>query len=354
MQLFLCFALATLANVSGFSTPPFAKARNFSRNNLRCPLKATDEECWNPKLRRIIGGIAVAGSIETSFLTFSKLAESSAAEQLCSITGGSCSSVLNGPYATIPGSEIPLAAIGAVAYATVATLALGPTLTNPPKDDDNNRILLTALATSMGVFSVFMMTLLFGVLKESCAFCVASAVFSISMAKLLWLGGCLPEERTKTGVSASISSGFIAFVAATVLFTSNIPPTSAVNFAGDLVGSSTNVVAGAKESPPPTTTTSSPQAMALAKQMQKMDTRFYGAFWCSHCFDQKQAMGKNAMEMIPYIECSRDGLNAQTKMCKERDVPGYPTWEINGKLYPGERTLDELEEIVQKAALPQQ
>ncbi|GAX29115.1 hypothetical protein FisN_7Hh288 [Fistulifera solaris] len=345
MKPYYSLALVIPLIVTGFNIQPSPRARSISSY----PLKATsvDDECWNPRLRRIVGGIAAAGTLETVFLTYSKLTESSAAEQLCSITGGSCSSVLNGPYAVIPGSEIPLAAVGVVAYATVATLALGPTLAN--KDDDNNRILLTALATAMGVFSVFLMTLLFGVLKESCAFCVASAIFSISMAKLLWLGGCLPEEKAKTGVSASISSGFVAFVAAIVLFTSNIPPTSAVNFAGELVGSSTSLVAG--ESPPSITTTSSTQAMVLAKKMQTMDTRFYGAFWCSHCFDQKQAMGKEAMEMIPYIECSRDGMNAQTKLCKEKDVPGYPTWEINGKLYPGEKTLDELEEIVKNAAL---
>ncbi|GAX16561.1 hypothetical protein FisN_7Lh288 [Fistulifera solaris] len=343
-----CLALVIPSIVTCFNIPPSPRAKSISLY----PLRSTnfDEECWNPRLRRIVGGIAVAGTLETSFLTYSKLAESSAAEQLCSITGGSCSSVLNGPYAVIPGSEIPLAAVGVVAYVTVAALALGPTLANSPKDDTDNRILLTAVATSMGVFSVFLMTLLFGVLKESCAFCVASAIFSISMAKLLWLGGCLPEENAKTGVSASISSGFVAFMAAIVLFTSNIPPTSAVNFAGQLVGSSTSLVAG--ESPPTITTTSSTKAMVLAKKMQTMDTRFYGAFWCSHCFDQKQAMGKEAMAMIPYIECSRDGLNAQTKLCKEKDVPGYPTWEINGKLYPGEKTLDELEEIVKNAALP--
>jgi hypothetical protein len=26
-------------------------------------------------------------------------------------------------------------------------------------------------------------------------------------------------------------------------------------------------------------------------------------------------------------------------------VPGYPTWEINGELYPGEKSIEELEEI---------
>ena len=57
-------------------------------------------------------------------------------------------------------------------------------------------------------------------------------------------------------------------------------------------------------------------------------------------------MGFEAMQKIPYIECSKEGLNSQNGLCKERDVPGYPTWEINGQLFPGEQELDELEDIV--------
>ena len=72
----------------------------------------------------------------------------------------------------------------------------------------------------------------------------------------------------------------------------------------------------------------------------------YGAFWCSHCYDQKQAFGYEAMRSIPYVECDREGYNNERDVCKAREVPGYPTWEIGGKLYPGERSLDELREIV--------
>ena len=88
--------------------------------------------------------------------------------------------------------------------------------------------------------------------------------------------------------------------------------------------------------------------MALAQQLKFLNAKMYGAHWCSHCYDQKQALGKEAFETyIKYIECSKDGRNSQTKLCKEKNVPGYPTWEINGQLYPGEQALDELEELVQ-------
>lgn len=49
-----------------------------------------------------------------------------------------------------------------------------------------------------------------------------------------------------------------------------------------------------------------------------MDAKMYGAFWCSHCYDQKQAFGKEAYARINYIECAPDGVNSQTKLCKSR------------------------------------
>lgn len=36
------------------------------------------------------------------------------------------------------------------------------------------------------------------------------------------------------------------------------------------------------------TTKSSPRALALAKHLQLIGAKMYGAFWCSHCLEQKQ------------------------------------------------------------------
>ena len=43
---------------------------------------------------------------------------------------------------------------------------------------------------------------------------------------------------------------------------------------------------------------------------------------------------------------SNRGVDNQVELCKAANIPGFPTWEIDGKLYPGEQTLEELEEIV--------
>ena len=72
----------------------------------------------------------------------------------------------------------------------------------------------------------------------------------------------------------------------------------------------------------------------------------YGAYWCSHCNNQKLQFGAEAAKLFPYIECDKEGANSQNALCKEKKVPGYPTWELNDKLFPGEKSLDELERIV--------
>ena len=33
----------------------------------------------------------------------------------------------------------------------------------------------------------------------------------------------------------------------------------------------------------------------------------YGAFWCSHCYEQKQKFGLDAMQAFPYVECFPEG-----------------------------------------------
>jgi uncharacterized membrane protein len=312
------------------------------------------KSCWNPKLRRTMGTVASLGAIETAYLTFSKLTGGGNLEQFCGISGD-CGSVLSGPYSWIPGTDIPLAALGLLAYTATAALALGPIIQNQ-SDDADNRVQLTALSTAMGVFSVFLMALLFGVLKQSCAFCIASATFSIGLAKLAWLGGALPKERVKEGVAWSAGSALAAFAASVVIFAAP-DVSSAVNVAGVLAGgsaeaSSSRLLADAGKLPPqaapPISTTSSSRALELSTNLQALNAKMYGAYWCSHCFEQKERLGREAMAKIPYIECSSDGVNSQNAMCKERGLPGYPTWEINGKLYPGDQELEELEEIVQK------
>jgi DNA-directed RNA polymerase subunit RPC12/RpoP len=54
---------------------------------------------------------------------------------------------------------------------------------------------------------------------------------------------------------------------------------------------------------------------------------FYGAYWCSHCKEQKKAFA-DSIGLIEYIECSLPNNAGQTENCNDADIKSYPTWEF--------------------------
>ena len=52
---------------------------------------------------------------------------------------------------------------------------------------------------------------------------------------------------------------------------------------------------------------SSARAVDLARRLKAAGARMYGAFWCSHCFEQKAAFGAAAAAELPYVECYPQG-----------------------------------------------
>ena len=318
--------------------------------------------CFNPKIRKTLTALSTAGMIETGYLSYLKLYTPSGISDLCSATGsGSCTSVLNSPYATLNlnGFEIPLTVIGCLAYGIVALLSFQPLIADAAENDDetNNRMAILGITTSMATFSSFLVSILFNVLHESCPFCIISATLSISMGFLAWYTGFLPYERRENGVKLGIGSFATTTIAALALFFSvDEAAMTAYQSGSDIMqanGLTSTVVASAAEQkeqkdipPPPITATSTERTLLLAQELKSLDARMFGAYWCSHCYEQKQRLGKEAMSNVGYVECSKEGLNSAVEMCKERNVPGYPTWEIGGKLFPGEMYIDELENIV--------
>jgi glutaredoxin len=98
----------------------------------------------------------------------------------------------------------------------------------------------------------------------------------------------------------------------------------------------------AQESAPTVTTTSSANEIALAKHLRKIGAKLYTAYWCPHCHHQKQRFGKEAVKHLEVVECDQRGVDPQTQLCRDKKVRAYPTWEINGKLYPGNHSLESI------------
>jgi len=67
----------------------------------------------------------------------------------------------------------------------------------------------------------------------------------------------------------------------------------------------------------------------FAKCLTDKGVKFYGAFWCSHCNNQKTMLG-TSMQYVDYIECSTPDGQGQTQVCLDANIDSYPTWEFSG------------------------
>lgn len=77
----------------------------------------------------------------------------------------------------------------------------------------------------------------------------------------------------------------------------------------------------------------------FAKCLNQSGVKMYGAYWCSHCQNQKSMFGDN-FKYVNYVECT-----SQVDLCSAKGIGGYPTWEINGSFYPGEQDLAKISEL---------
>jgi hypothetical protein len=204
------------------------------------------------------------------------------------------------------------------------------------------------LTTSMATFSLYLMFVLHFILQASCPYCYLSAALSISMAAYAWTKRVVPNKTTAFVVS-STSFAVTAFASALIFyFTATVMATDAAM--ASTAPAAQYLAAEAEKSevksPPPITKSSSKRALELANRIEKLDGKMYGAYWCSHCYNQKQEFGKEAFEKIPYLECDKKGANSKSAICRAQKIPGYPTWELAGKLFPGEKSMQELEQLV--------
>lgn len=65
----------------------------------------------------------------------------------------------------------------------------------------------------------------------------------------------------------------------------------------------------------------------LAICLKDKGVKFYGAFWCPACEQQKALFGKSTKK-LPYVECSPTNKQGQFPVCVEEEVKAYPTWKF--------------------------
>jgi len=77
----------------------------------------------------------------------------------------------------------------------------------------------------------------------------------------------------------------------------------------------------------------------FAKCLTEKGVLFYGTEWCGFCQRQKESFGES-MKYINFVDCDKN-----RERCLSEGITGYPTWKINGQLYPGLQQLDRLSSL---------
>lgn len=289
--------------------------------------------------RPLIAAIAGLGALTTAYLTVAKLSQSTVA-----CTSQSCDLVLSSPYATVLGQ--PLALFGCLAYVSMAIFALAPLAVDAVKQKELRAklenwtwLLLLAGAIAMSVFSGYLIYLLLFKIQAICPYCIASALFSVSLLLLTILG------RTWEDVGQILFTGIVVGMV-TLIGTLGVYARANDPSATGATGQA-SVSLSPSGSPTPgvgweITTNSGEAEIALARHLTQIGAKEYIAWWCPHCHEQKQMFGKQAYAEITHIECDPSGKNARPDLCQAANVQSYPTWVINGKTFAGAQPLEDL------------
>ena len=266
--------------------------------------------------------LATIGAIDTGAITLKRWGL--IGPLTCPGGAEACDKVLNSAWGSLFGQ--PLSLFGCLAYLAVLLFALLPLVLKGEARSaiaETSRWGLLLFSTGMAVFSLLLMGVMVFKIQAICAFCVLSALLSVSLFVLALLAGDW-EDRGQLifrSVLVGLAVGVIGLGWAT-----------SVDRPADL----------GKGVPIPVTSESTPATLALAQHLTSGGARMYSAYWCPHCHEQKELFGKQATAKLTIIECAPDGRNSQTALCESKKIQGYPSWEINGKLDSGVKSLQEL------------
>ncbi len=248
-----------------------------------------------------------------------------------------CDKVLNSPWGTIFQSNnfsIPLSFIGLISYLLILLMAIFP-LIPILKSQKNNLSKVTwwgsyYISISTFIFSLILISVMIFKIKAFCFYCLLSFLISFSLLLLNLFGGGW-EDYGKLLFRGFLMS--VGVLIAGLIWSSSVDP-------------STNKVSNNIEGiPPAVIALSSPEKIKLAEHLTKEGSVMYNAYWCPHCHDQKEMFGKEATEKLNLVECAKDGIDNKRELCEAKGITGFPSWEINGSIDSGVKSLEELAEL---------
>ena len=248
-----------------------------------------------------------------------------------------CDKVLNSTWGTLfqtNNFSVPLSLIGLISYLLILLMAIFPFI--PIFKSQRNNISkmtwwgLFYLSTSTFIFSIILISIMIFKIKAFCFFCILSCLISLSLLLLNLFGGNW-EDYGKLFFRGFLMS--VAVLLAGLIWSSSVDP-STKEISNNIQGM-----------PPAVIAISSTEKIKLAEHLTKEGAVMYNAYWCPHCHDQKEMFGKEATEKLNLVECAKDGYNNKRDLCEAKGITGFPSWEINGSIDSGVKTLKELAEL---------
>ena len=299
-------------------------------------LKSRRRQDLGSKWARVaIAVLSTVGIIDTGSITLNKWGWIGNLNCPGGIEG--CDKVLNSPWGTFfenNNVSIPLSLIGFISYLLILLMAIFP-LIPILKNEKNNILKLTwwgsfYLSTSTFIFSLILISIMIFKIQAFCFYCLLSCLISLLLLLLNIFGGNW-DDYGKLFFRGFIMS--ITILLAGLIWSSSVDP------------SSKEISNNIQGMPPAVLAISSPEKIKLAEHLTKEGAVMYNAYWCPHCHDQKEMFGKEASEKLNLIECAQDGFNNKKELCESKGIKGFPTWEINGSIESGVKSLKELAEI---------
>lgn len=242
-----------------------------------------------------LAALAAAGFLLSGYLWFGT---GGAELRLCP-AGSGCQVVQSSRWAFLLG--VPLPVYGLVYYG--ALLVVSGWGTDPAR---RWQLALPVAAAGSGASLVFLGVQRF-VLQTFCSLCVLSAALSFALLALSWTYG-RPRVRWPLLVLPAVG-GLLVVVGGYALAERQAGATA--------------------------------YAEGLARHLAASGARFYGAYWCPHCTEQKRMFGA-AARYLPYVECDARAPDGRPEECRKAGVRAYPTWVIGGRKYEGTIPLEDL------------
>lgn len=222
------------------------------------------------------------------------------------LSGSGCDVVKESPFSKVFGIPVPY--IGLLGYIIVVLTVLYKGL-------GSSRYSIIYYLSLVGVaFSSYLTYLEVAVIKAICSYCVLSAILVLAIFVTV-----LISKQFKSATSKN--NKFI--LTSTIIFIV-------------IIGGSYIAHSGVRKAAPATKT-----MIELAKHLNSTNSSMYGSYTCQHCNTQKLMFG-DAFKYINYVECNPGGQNSKASLCSEKGIDSYPTWEINGQLLQGAKSLREL------------